>query len=167
MIVRNALLISATSVCLAWTATVASAQAPSATQTAMKSPAEVQRALSALNRVVDHMQRLMTAKNYSQLPRESSEFNDGSQALERSIASEPADFKNKVEVLLRRADGESKSLADASKTSDQSKLQGIHAELASTVKQIFSAFPGNVQPSPPNLAEEGHEDRTGTTGAGR
>ena len=162
MIARNWLLVSATSLCVAWSAGIASAQVPS-TQMAMKSPTDVQRALSALNRVVDHTHRLIAAGNFSQLSRENREFNDGSQALERSIANEPAQFKSKVEGLLRKADTESKNLADASTTADATKLNAIQADLATAAKEIFAVFPSNVQPSPPNLAEE-REEQTSTTG---
>jgi hypothetical protein len=166
MSIRNALVISATSLALALGAGFASAQTTSA-QVSMNSPTEVQRALTVLNRVVDHTKRLIAAKNYAQLSRENTEFNDGSQALERSIAKEPGPFKTQVGSLLRKADSDSKNLADASRTPDTARLEAIQGELAGSVKQIFAMFPASVQPSPPSLTQQEQEDRTGTTGSGR
>src|ERR1700733_13016803 len=98
MLIRNTVLVSATALCMAFSIGGASAQQQ------VKSPSEVQKALSVMNRVLDHTQRLIQAKNYSQLPRENTEFVEGSQALEKSLTSEPEAFKTKVEGLVKKAD---------------------------------------------------------------
>jgi sporulation protein YlmC with PRC-barrel domain len=155
---RQAFLISAATVCLATGIGLASAQTPQ-----LSAPGQAQKALTAMSRVVDHTQRLIAAKNYNQLPREDEEFMDGSDALKKSIAGDPPAFKTKVEVLLDRADANSKDLAAASSGSDFSKLSRLHEDLANSVRQIVSAFPNDAQPSAANLSEERQEERVASS----
>jgi hypothetical protein len=160
---RYALIGPLTAMCLAAGVGFAVAQTPK-----LASPAQVQKALGAMNRVVDHTQRLIAAKNFNQLPRENEEFMEGSDALKQGIASEPAAFKTKVEALLDKADASSKNLAGASSAADPSKLSQLHDELASSVRLIVAAFPNDVKPSPANLNEEKQEEKSSpTTGAGK
>jgi hypothetical protein len=160
---RNALLISVISMCLAAGIGSAAAQTPQ-----LSSPAQVQKALGVMNRVVDHTQRLIAAKNFNQLPRENEEFMEGSDALKQSIAGDPAAFKTKIEALLDKADANSKDLAAASNASDPSKLSQIHDELATSVRMVVAAFPNNVKPGPANVSEEKQEEKSSpTTGAGK
>jgi sporulation protein YlmC with PRC-barrel domain len=152
---KNALLISATTLCLATGLSFAIAQTPE-----LSAPGQAQKALTALNRVVDHTQRLIAAKNYNQLTRENDEFMEGSDALKKSIAGDPAAFKTKVEALLEKADANSKELAAASSGSDASKLSRLHDDLANSVRQIVSAFPNDARPSAANVNEERQEEKT-------
>ena len=152
---RTALLISATTMCLATGLSLAFAQTPE-----LSAPGQAQKALTAINRVVDHTQRLIAAKNYNQLPRENEEFMEGSDALKKSIAGDPAAFKTKVEALLDKADANSKELAAASSGSDPSKLLRLHDDLANSVRQIVSAFPNDARPSAANVNEEKQEEKT-------
>ncbi len=159
----KALFISLTSLCLAAGVSVAAAQTPQ-----LSSPAQVQKALGVMNRVVDHTQRLIAAKNFNQLPRENEEFMEGSDALKKGISGDPAAFKTKVEALLEKADANSKELAAASSASDASKLSRLHDELATSVRRVVAAFPGNVNPGPANVSEEKQEENSSpTTGAGK
>jgi hypothetical protein len=112
-----------------------------------------------MNRVVDHTQRLIAAKNFNQLPRENEEFIEGSNALKRSISGDPAAFKTKIEALIDKADANSKDLAAASGGSDASKLSRLHEELANSVRQIVSAYPSEAQPSAANLSDEKQEEK--------
>jgi hypothetical protein len=158
---RNVLFISVT--CLAAGIGVAAAQTPQ-----LSSPAQVQKALGAMNRVVDHTQRLIAVKNFNQLPRENEEFVEGSDALKQSIASDQAAFKTKVEALLQKADANSKDLAAASSAADPAKLSRLHDELANSVRQVVAAFATTVQPGPANVSEEKQEEKSSpTTGAGK
>ena len=121
---RTAFLISFTSMCLAAGIGLAAAQTPQ-----LSSPAQVQKALRVMNRVVDHTQRLIAAKNFNQLPRENEEFMEGSDALKQSIAGDPAAFKTKIEALLDKADATSKDLAAAAGASDAAKLSRLRGGL--------------------------------------
>jgi hypothetical protein len=159
---RSALFISVTSMCVAAAVGLAVAQTPPQ----ISSSNQVQKALNAMSRVVDHTQRLISAKNFNQLPRENEEFMEGSDALKQSIASEPAAFKTKVEALIEKADANSKDQAAASQGSDASRLSNLHGELANSVRQVVAAFPSNV-PSPANLSEEKQEEKSNTTGAAK
>jgi hypothetical protein len=159
--VRNAVVVSTASLCLAFAAGTASAQ------TAGQSPQQVQRSLGDLNRVVDHTQRLIVGQKFNQLSRENDEFQEGSRALEKSIATEPSDFKVKIAAMLEKAKAESKHLADAAQTPDGATLARIHTSLADAVKEILAAFPNSAHPGSPNLAEEQQEERPATTGSAR
>lgn len=143
MFIRNVLTICAAIVAFSLPAPVTFAQ------TTLASPAQVQNALATLDRVVHHTQRLITAKNYSRLPHENSEFREGAEALARAISTEPADFKEKVTPLLKRAEGDSQSMAAAAAAQDDAKLAETHAALASSVKAVVAAFPDDVQPKRP------------------
>jgi hypothetical protein len=159
--IRDAVVISTASLCLALAAGTASAQ------TAGQSPQRVQRSLGDLNRVVDHTERLIAGQKFNQLSRENDEFQEGSRALEKSIATEPSDFKAKIAAMLEKAKAESKHLADAAQTPDGATLARIHTSLADAVKEILAAFPNSVRPGSPNLAEEQQEERPATTGSAR
>jgi hypothetical protein len=156
--IRNVVVVSTALLCLALDAGTASAQT---------TPQQVQRSLGDLNRVVDHTQRLITSQKFDQLSRENDEFQKGSQALEKSIATEPSDFKMKIAAMLEKAKAESKHLADAAQTPDGATLARIHTSLADAVKEILAAFPNSAHPSSPNLAEEQQEERSATTGSAR
>jgi len=157
----NALVMSIAAMGLAASVSVAAAQT-------LSSPDQAQKALTVMNRVVDHTQRLIAAKNFNQLPRENEEFVEGSDALKHSIAGDPATFKTLVETLLEKADASSKSLATASSSADASRLSKLHDEFANSVSQVVAAFPNNVKPSPANVSEEKHEEKSSpTTGVGK
>jgi hypothetical protein len=113
----------------------------------LKSPAKVQKALASFNRVVDHTERLITAKNYTHLPHENDEFKEGGEALEKAISKEPDDFKAKVAPLLQKAEADSQSVADAAKAKDDAKLAANHDALAASVKDLIDAFPDAVKPA--------------------
>ena len=153
MSIRNTLLVSASVASLTLAASAAVAQMT------MKSPHQVREALGTLNRVVDHTGRLIAAKNYTYLPHENDEFKEGSEALEKDIAKESADFKTKVEALLKQAEADSQSVADAATAHDDAKLASTHAALAESVKAVLAAFPKTVQPTPPSLAKEKQEEK--------
>src|ERR1700761_2836028 len=87
--------------------------AGSAAAQEMKSPQDVMHALATFPRTVLHTQILIDAKNYTRLPHENGEVKEGTEALEKSIADEPAGFKAKVEPLLKKADADSQAIADA------------------------------------------------------
>src|SRR6185437_3486656 len=125
----------------------------------LKSPKTVEKALATLNRVVDHTARLIQAKNYPHLLHENDEFKEGSEALEKAIAKEPADFKSQVEPLLQQADAASQSVADAATAKDDAKLATTHDALTNSVKNLLAAFPGNVQPPAPSASKEMKEDQ--------
>jgi hypothetical protein len=122
--------------------------APATAQT-MKSPQDVTAALGTFSRVVLHTQLLINAKNYARLPHENGEIKEGSEALEKSIAGEPAAFKARVEPLLKKVDANSQSVADAADAHDDAKLAQNHDALAASVKLLLAAFPASVQPPPP------------------
>jgi hypothetical protein len=157
----NAAVVCTASLYLALAAGSASAQ------TAGPSPQQVQRSLGDLNRVVDHTQRLIAGQKFDQLSRENDEFQRGSQALEKSIAAEPSDFKIKIAAMLEMAKAQAKHLAEAAQTPDAATLARIHTSLADAVKEILAAFPNSVRPGSPNLAEEQQEERPSTTGSAR
>jgi hypothetical protein len=141
MDIRKAILICSVSFAAAFAVSSAFAQ------TALQSPARVQTALGTLSRVVDHTQRLITAGNYARLPHENEEFKEGLEALERSIAKDPAGFKAKVAPLLQRARAGSQGVADAAPTHDVARLAAAHTALADSVQAVFAAFPDSVQPA--------------------
>jgi hypothetical protein len=161
MSIWDKVVVSTASLCLALAAGIASAQ------TAGQSPQQVQRSLGDLTRVVDHTQRLIAGQNFNQLSRENDEFQEGSQALEKSIATEPSEFRMKIAAMLEKAKAESKHLADAAQTPDGATLARIHTSLADAVKEILAAFPNSAQPGSPNLGEEQQEERPATTGSPR
>jgi predicted chitinase len=136
------------------------ANAADSTQMAMKSPMQVQKALGTLNRVVDHTGRLISAKNYAQLPHENGEFKEGSEALEKSIASDDGGFKSRIEPLLQKAEANSQNIAEAAMAHDDTKLASNHEALRDSVKAILAAFPSNVQPPAPSVTQEKAEEKS-------
>jgi hypothetical protein len=118
--IRHAVVVFTASLCVPLAAGTASAQ------TAGRSAQQVQRSLGDLNRVVDHTQRLIAGQNFDQLSRENDEFQEGSRALEKSIATEPSDFKIMIAAMLEKARAVSKHLADAAQTPDAATLARIH-----------------------------------------
>jgi hypothetical protein len=118
-------------------------------QMALKSPQQVTKSLGTFSRVVLHTQILINAKNYVRLPHENGEVKEGTEALENAIASEPAAFRAKVEPLIKAADADSQSIADAAVAHDDAKLATAHAAYANSVKLLLAAFPASVQPPPP------------------
>ena len=118
-------------------------------QSELKSPAQVRHALGTLNRVVNHTQRLIEAKNYARLPQENSEFNEGIEALQKDIVGESVSLKATVQPLISKSQADSKSVADAATAHDDAKLATTHAAFTDSVKALIAAFPAGVQPSAP------------------
>lgn len=108
---------------------------------ALQSPEQVKAALTVLNCVVGHTQRLITAKNYERLPHENGEFKEGAEALEKAVAGEPAAFKAKVEPLLQQEEAASDGVATVSSTYDDAKLASTHAAFAASVSRVLAMFP--------------------------
>jgi hypothetical protein len=153
MFIRTLLLAGALALPVALGAGIASADAP------LKSPAKVQKALATFNRVVDHTERLIVAKNYKHLLHENDEVKEGGAALEKAIAKEPADFKATVEPLLQKAEADSQSIADAATAKDDAKLATNHDAYAGSVQALLAVFPASVQPPAPNVKKEKAEDK--------
>jgi hypothetical protein len=128
-------------------------------QVQLKSPDNVQKALTTLNRVVDHTDRLIKAKNYVRLPHENGEFKEGVEALEKSIADEPTDFRSGLKKYITQASSASQHVADAAADHDDAKLASTHAEFADAVKQLIAQFPSSVGPKPPSVVHEKTEDQ--------
>ena len=133
-----------------WTAALSIVVVPAlvTAQTALKSPDQVRRALGVLNRVLDHTGRLITAKNYAQLPHENMEFKEGAEAVEKSIGAEPADFRAKIDPLLKKAVADSQAVADLSSSKDDAKLAAAYKTFTESEKKVIAAFPASVQPAP-------------------
>lgn len=127
----------------------------------LKTPEPVQKALTVLNRVTDHTGRLVTAKNFAQLPHENMEFKEGVEALEKSLAGEAADLKSKVGPLIKKAQDDSQKVTDAAATKDEAKVTANFAVMTESVKKLFAAFPANVQPAAPNRAQQKAEEKGG------
>ncbi len=163
---RNALLASVSALCLVFTTANAPAQTQSQSAT-ITSSGNVQKALTVMNRVVAHTQRLIETKNFSQLPRENEALMDGARALKGSIAIESPEFRGKIEALLTKADTGSKNLADASAGAREPQLSSLHTAFAGSVRELLAAFPSNVQPGPPSVADEKKEENNATTGSAR
>jgi uncharacterized membrane protein YccC len=152
MSIRALLMMSALALPVAFGAGAASADAT------LKSPKKVEKSLATFNRVVDHTARLITAKNYTHLLHENDELKEGAEALEKSIAKEPDDFKAKVQPLLEKAEADSQALADAAKAKDDDKLASAHTALAASVNDLVAAFPAAAQPPAAPKAKETKED---------
>jgi hypothetical protein len=114
---------------------------------AMQQQDQVKKALATLNRVVGHTQRLIDAKNYERLPHENGEFQEGAEALVKGITPEPAAFKAKVSPLLKKAEADSQSVADAAGKHDDAALARTHAAFAASVVQVIAVFPQEVRPA--------------------
>jgi len=127
--------------------------------TEVKAPKQVQQALGTLNRVVDHTGRLISAKNYKQLPAENNEFKEGTAALQKTLSEQPGSLRTTVRPMLKKAREEAQGLANAATSRDNAKLTAIHLALANSVKGIIGAFPTSVQPGPANVARENEEER--------
>ena len=119
-----------------------------------------------LNRVVDHTQRLIAAKNFNRLPRENEEFAEGSDALKKSIAKDPTAFKAKVEALLEKADANSKVLVGGFVHLNSSKLSRLRDELAQIGASGRGGLPNNVKPGA-NLNEEKQEEKSSPSRRGQ
>ena len=76
------------------------------------------------------------------------------------MAAEPASFKQQVDPLLKKANAASNDVAVAAKDHNDAKLKSAHAEFAKPVSAVLTAFPGDVQPPPPSVAQEKAEERT-------
>ncbi len=102
--VPNAVVVSTASLCLAPAAGIASGLANHRSRFNDRLPVQVaKRPFSAAH----------SRPNFNQLSRENDEFQEGSQALEQSIATKPSDFKVRIAGVPEKAETESKHLADA------------------------------------------------------
>jgi F0F1-type ATP synthase membrane subunit b/b' len=128
-------------------------------QAALQSPVQVKTALGTLNRVVDHTDRLIKAKNYTHLVHENEEFKEGAEALESATKTENAEFRAHLQPLLSKAEADSQHVADAATAHDDAMLVSTHAAFADSVKAVLADFPAGVQPRAPSLTHEQKEDK--------
>jgi hypothetical protein len=80
---------------------------------------------------------------------EHGEFTEGAAMLREAIASEPADFKAKVESALAAAVDASAALGKfAASSDDADKIAATHAAFAAKVKTVIELFPEDVRTKP-------------------
>jgi hypothetical protein len=117
----------------------------------LKSPDAVKNALRTLAYVQDDMARKLPNKAYDRLPHENQEFQEAAVPMMQSVANEPADFKAKVEALLKKAQAAANNMAEVSKTNDEAKIKASITAVADALKPLYQLFPENLRPVPGQL----------------
>jgi hypothetical protein len=109
---------------------------------------KVKSGLATMNAVVAQSERLIAAHDYSQLPRQSNEFEAGLIALEQGLGSQPSALKSKLEPLIAKARVASNAMSEAAQSHRDSMLPLTHRQLSEAVSAIIASFPAALQPKP-------------------
>lgn len=116
-------------------------------QSTMRSPESVQTALGILNQVVVESGKLIAARRYEQLPRESNEFEAAITVLEQGLGKQPAALRMKLEPLVGKARVASSAMREAVEVHRDSMLPLAHRQLAAAVSEIIATFPASLRPA--------------------
>jgi hypothetical protein len=112
----------------------------------VKAPDEVKNALRILAYVQDDMSRKLPTKSYDRLPHENEEFQEAAVPMMASVAGESAEFKAKVEALLKKAQAAANHVAEVSKTNDEAKIKAAIQAVADALKPLNELFPEALRP---------------------
>ena len=111
----------------------------------LTSPDSVKTGLRQLVSEYGDMGRKVAKERYDRLPHDNQEFHEESQSLRAAIASEPADFRTKVEAALADALTASARLAEVSATHDPKQVQSALDNLATSLRSLNALFPESVR----------------------
>lgn len=117
----------------------------------LKSPEAVKNGLRILAYVQDDMSRKLASKTYDRLPHENEEFQEAAVPMRESVANEPAEFKVKVDALLKKAQAAANNVAEVSKTNDEAKIKAAVQAVADALKPLNELFPEALRPVPGQL----------------
>ncbi|MGH8261246.1 MAG: hypothetical protein ACREUG_16315, partial [Steroidobacteraceae bacterium] len=115
-------------------------------QGTLSSPASIRAALGIMSRVVAESGRLIAARRYDQLPRESNEFEAGLIDLEQGLGNQPA-LREKLEPLVGKARIASSAMSEAVGAHRDSMIPLTHEQLADAVSEIIASFPASLRPT--------------------
>lgn len=121
-------------------------------QSTMRSPESVQTALGILSQVVADSGKLIAARRYDQLPRESNEFEAAVTVLEQGLGNQSSTLKSKLEPLVGKARVASSAMREAVEAHRDSMLPLAHRQLAQAVSEIIASFPASLRPAAGNGA---------------
>jgi hypothetical protein len=114
----------------------------------LKSPDSVKTGLHKLAAEYGDMSRKLAAERYDRLPHENQELQEDSESLRAAIASEPPDFRARVESALQRALTASAHVADVSTTHDKQQVESALDSLATLLRSLNALFPENLRVEP-------------------
>jgi len=115
------------------------------------SPDAVKNALRILAYVQDDMARKLPTKAYSRLPHESQEFEEASVAMRYAVASDPPEYRAKVEGALGKALAASRAVSEISKTNDEAKISAAVKTVDAELQHLNALFPAALRPVPGQL----------------
>jgi hypothetical protein len=111
----------------------------------LKTPDAVKSALSKLVHEYGDMGRKVSTERYARLPHDNEEFQEEAAAVRKAVASEPADFKAKVESALTSALAASAHVAEVSATHDQGQVKSALDGLGNSLRSLNALFPEGVR----------------------
>lgn len=114
----------------------------------LKAPGAVKAGLHQLAAEYGDMERKVTAERYDRLPHDNEELHEESLALSTAVASEPAEFKAKVESALQGALTASTHIAEVSATHDKQQVKAALDDLSTQLQLLNALFPENLRTEP-------------------
>ena len=130
---------------LVWALWVSLAVATAAFAGDLKAPDAVKSALSKLVHEYGDMGRKVTTERYARLPHDNQEFQEEADAVRAAVASEPVEFKAKVESALANALAASAHVAEVSATHDQGQVKSALDGLGNSLRSLNALFPRGVR----------------------
>ena len=117
----------------------------------LQTPDKVKDGLRMLAYVQNDMERKLTSKTYERLPHENEEFQEAAAPMLAAVASEPAAFKTKVEVAVKKAQADANAVSDVSASKDAAKIKTAIDAVAADLKTLNELFPEELRPVPGQL----------------
>jgi hypothetical protein len=111
----------------------------------LKEPNAVKSALSRLVHEYGDMGRKVTTERYARLPHDNQEFQEEADAVRAAVATEPAEFKAKVESALAEALAASAHVAEVGATHDQGLVKSALDGLGNSLRSLNALFPQGVR----------------------
>lgn len=120
--------------------------APHAQAQQLKNPDQIGYVLKLITHVSNDFLRQVERKTFDRIAHENEEMHEASAALEKAVANEAPDLKQKVTVALKDVVAAGDAVAGKAPTNDEAALRTSHGELAKKVAALDVLFPATMRP---------------------
>lgn len=112
----------------------------------LKNPERIGYVLKLLTHVSNDFLRQVERKTFDRIGHENEEFHEASEALEKAVANESPELKQKVTAALKDAVAAGDAVAAKASTNDEAVLRAAHGELAAKLAALDALFPAAMRP---------------------
>lgn len=112
----------------------------------LKNADQIGYTLKLITHVSNDFLRQVERKTFDRIGHENEEFHEASEALEKAVANESPELKQKVTAALKDAVAAGDAVAAKASTNDEAVLRAAHSEFAKKITALDALFPAAMRP---------------------